>query len=332
MNRVKRMLMVGIVMLLSISAIPCTAQDDPVASNRAVAERWMEIWQQADWDALEGILAPDVVMHNPFLPTPMEGYDATQSWVASIGTAFEDMDFTIEHLVANEDYAAVHFSAEAVFANDYDLMGVPATGEPVKWSEIDVLRIEDGQIVEFWMGYDTLHMAQEMGIAPPAEDATGDTTPTDADTSAPGAGDPDANIALVEQFHTAVLNNQNIDLIPELFSENFVLHDRADSRDVSYEGIAGVEAWVQPYFVMVPDLTFAIDEGLMVAEGDLVVFQWVGYGTHSGDVPDIPASGNEIAVSGISLYRLEDGKIAETWFAMDTLSFLTQIEVIPPAE
>jgi predicted ester cyclase len=48
-----------------------------------------------------------------------------------------------------------------------------------------------------------------------------------------------------------------------------------------------------------------------------------------GEVNGIPATGNKIRVDAITIHRLDDGKIAETWDVWDTLGFLQQIGVVP---
>jgi predicted ester cyclase len=45
-------------------------------------------------------------------------------------------------------------------------MGKPATGRPVKFLAIDILRIEHGKIVEDWHLEDNLTFMQQLGVAP----------------------------------------------------------------------------------------------------------------------------------------------------------------------
>ena len=62
---------------------------------------------------------------------------------------------------------------------------------------------------------------------------------------------------------------------------------------------------------------------------DKVVVRWTGSGTHVGELNGIPPTGKAIRVDAISIHRMRDGKIAETWEVWDTLGFLQQIGVIP---
>ena len=62
---------------------------------------------------------------------------------------------------------------------------------------------------------------------------------------------------------------------------------------------------------------------------DRVVARWTGSGTHVGEVNGIPPTGRDVRVDAISIHRLRDGRIAETWEVWDTLTFLQQIGVVP---
>ena len=57
--------------------------------------------------------------------------------------------------------------------------------------------------------------------------------------------------------------------------------------------------------------------------------RWTGSGTHVAEVNGVPPTGNSIRVDAITIHRMQDGKIAETWEVWDTLGFLQQIGVVP---
>ena len=67
----------------------------------------------------------------------------------------------------------------------------------------------------------------------------------------------------------------------------------------------------------------------MFSAGDRVVVRWTGSGTHVGEVNGIPPTGKDLRVDAITIHRMADGKIAETWEVWDTLGFLQQIGVVP---
>ncbi len=80
-------------------------------------------------------------------------------------------------------------------------------------------------------------------------------------------------------------------------------------------------------FTAFPDLKRPLED--LVAEGDKVVARWISFGTHVGDFMGIPPTGKLIRTSGITIFRLEDGKIVEEWSESDMLGMLQQVGALP---
>ena len=72
---------------------------------------------------------------------------------------------------------------------------------------------------------------------------------------------------------------------------------------------------VNSYFVGFPDLQYTIED--MVAEGDKVAVRWTGRGTHKGEFWGVAPTGKEATMRGISIIRIEGGKILEEWAYMN---------------
>ena len=70
----------------------------------------------------------------------------------------------------------------------------------------------------------------------------------------------------------------------------------------------------------------------LIAEGDKVVGRITAYGTHTGELFGVPATGREIRVSGIAIWRISDGKIVEHWHETDGLGLMQQLGVVPAPE
>jgi len=84
-----------------------------------------------------------------------------------------------------------------------------------------------------------------------------------------------------------------------------------------------MEAFIAATRRAFPD--WRVDVVSTVAEGDQVAVRWRGSVTHGGDFHGIPATGRTITVSGINVYRVHDGRVAEEWEQMDTLGMLRQL-------
>jgi predicted ester cyclase len=76
-----------------------------------------------------------------------------------------------------------------------------------------------------------------------------------------------------------------------------------------------------------PDVRSTIED--LIAEGDRVVARWSSRATHRGEYVGIPPTGNEVEFTGISVYRIEGGRIAESWTVEDELGLMRQIGAVP---
>ena len=146
-------------------------------------------------------------------------------------------------------------------------------------------------------------------------------------TCAPDTADDDrgtlqANEALVRRLFEDGINQGNMDLLDELLSPDFVYHGPPGDLD-----LAGAKEMVAGYLAAFPGLGATIDA--QIAERNLVVTRFTIVGTHTGDMPGIPATGREMTVTALSMMRIEDGQIVEEWENFDEAGMLRQLGVLP---
>ena len=72
-----------------------------------------------------------------------------------------------------------------------------------------------------------------------------------------------------------------------------------------------------------PDRIFSVED--ILAKGDKVVSRFIFKGTHEGDTEGFPATGKKIEYTGFEIWRVENGKIVESWDVYDELSFYQQL-------
>jgi steroid delta-isomerase-like uncharacterized protein len=121
-------------------------------------------------------------------------------------------------------------------------------------------------------------------------------------------------------------NAGHLDVVDELVAENAVDHD-PQNPNAGVRGPEGVRTMLGTYRAAFPDLHLEIQEQL--SDGDYVVTRWRSSGTHQGDLFGIPATGRHGTVTGITIDRIANGKIAESWTNWDTLGLLQQVGAIP---
>jgi steroid delta-isomerase-like uncharacterized protein len=129
--------------------------------------------------------------------------------------------------------------------------------------------------------------------------------------------------AVVRRYYEQMNNDRNNDLAPELFTADHVLHDPQVPSESGPDGVAASISVYQDGL----EGHWNIEE--ILSAGDRVVVRWTGSGTHVAELNGIPPTGKSIRVDAISIHRLADGKIAETWQVWDTLGLLQQIGVVP---
>ncbi len=134
--------------------------------NKAVVQRFNELigefFRTGDADALDEVLAPEFVYHQPGTPPDLESF---KQFLPMFRAAFPDMRYTVEDLIAEGDKVVDRLTWEATHQGE--LMGIPPTGNTVRVTEMHISRIADGKIVERWGQQDMLGMMQQLGAVPP---------------------------------------------------------------------------------------------------------------------------------------------------------------------
>lgn len=131
------------------------------------------------------------------------------------------------------------------------------------------------------------------------------------------------------RFHDELWGERNLDVIDEYIAESFVGHDPTSPAPV--RGPAGVRENAELLLAAFPDAAMEIEH--VVAEGDRLVIHRTLTGTHEGAFMGIAPTGDEVAVTGIAVFRIEDGKTAEEWQVVDVFGLLAQLGAVePPGE
>ena len=138
----------------------------------------------------------------------------------------------------------------------------------------------------------------------------------------------DDNKALARRFIQVWIPG-NLGLVDELAAPDITV-----SYPALGEPLRGEEAFkhlLTHFHAAVPDAEVSVEE--QVAEGDKVAIRWRISGTHRGELLGIAPTGKSLAWTGITIYRLAGGKVAEERGEEDALGLMRQLGVIPaPAQ
>ena len=140
----------------------------------------------------------------------------------------------------------------------------------------------------------------------------------------------DENKALVRREIEELFNQGgNLDVAEEVYAPDFVGHD--PTMPEAIHGIEGARQFAAGMRSAFPDLTCTIED--QVAEGDKVVTRWRASGTHQGETEGLGSpTGNRMEMTGISIERLSEGKVVESWDNYDAMGMMQQLGHIPSPE
>lgn len=130
------------------------------------------------------------------------------------------------------------------------------------------------------------------------------------------------NKAVVRKVFEEGLTQGKWDVFLEIHAPDFVSH--AGKRNASLaQDLESAKGWREAF----PDLVMTAER--MVAEGDLVAVFFSGRGTNTGTGNGLPATGKYAEGTGMTIFRLVNGKITEEWTVSDQLGLLRQLGLVP---
>lgn len=131
------------------------------------------------------------------------------------------------------------------------------------------------------------------------------------------------NIKLVRKLYEFYnFNDLNkVNEVDEFFLPNVKLNDPAYPHAKS--GLQAIKDAEIDYIKAFPNKVTTIDS--IIAVDDQVVVRWTSEGDYKGPFHGFAPTNKQFEISGISIYRIENKKIAEIWQQWDRYGLLDQI-------
>lgn len=129
--------------------------------NKSLVQRYLdEVWQKGNLAAVDEFLAPH---YRRYLSPTAEPLDVAgqKQRLAGFRAAFPDVRLTLEDIFAEGDRVAFRSTMRGTHQGLF--LGLAPTGRSVTVSLLDVIRVENGRLVEHWGGPDLLSLAQQVG-------------------------------------------------------------------------------------------------------------------------------------------------------------------------
>ena len=131
------------------------------------------------------------------------------------------------------------------------------------------------------------------------------------------------NKSIVRRFFEVGPSRGDLDAANELLAHGFVLHVPLPCSP----GIRGIDEVVSACRAAFQDLYVTVED--MVAEKDMVAARFTARGIHMGAFMGLPPTGKPITMTGMEIFRLEKGKIAELWGEANLLGLMQQLGILP---
>lgn len=135
-----------------------------IERNKAIVHRLFDVWNTGRLDAIEELYAPDFVAdYRPYAPL-RHGHDAIKQMITRAHIAFPDYHEELEEMIAEGDKVVVRLTISGTQLGQWGPL--PATGKPVRFEEIVILRFVDGKVAEQRGLSDNLAALRQLGVVP----------------------------------------------------------------------------------------------------------------------------------------------------------------------
>ncbi|HVM29770.1 MAG TPA: ester cyclase [Candidatus Limnocylindrales bacterium] len=128
------------------------------------------------------------------------------------------------------------------------------------------------------------------------------------------------NAEIVRRLISEAWPGDNLDLLDAHVAEEYLEHapfGQVVGREGYREGIALFNGAFS-------GLRLEVHE--VIEQGDHVAARFTFRGRHAGEFMDIPPSGRDVVMEGITMTRLEAGQVVEEWLAIDLLGLMQQMQ------
>jgi steroid delta-isomerase-like uncharacterized protein len=125
-----------------------------------VYRRIIDAISRGDADALDELMVPDIVDHNP-VPDQVPGVEGFKQWMATARGSFPDFSGTVEDVVAEGNRVAARVTWRGTHRGEF--LRIPPTGRTVSFPAFHIVRFSGGRAAEWWGTADLLSVIQQLG-------------------------------------------------------------------------------------------------------------------------------------------------------------------------
>ena len=127
------------------------------------------------------------------------------------------------------------------------------------------------------------------------------------------------NKEILEHIFFDGLNKRDLSILDEAYAPDILYH----APSIEIDNFEDLKRLSSGYFSAFHDTTVTIED--LIAKGDKVTIRFIFQGIHKGALQEIQPTGKKMSITGISIYRLSDGKIVEEWEEFDQIGMMKQL-------
>jgi steroid delta-isomerase-like uncharacterized protein len=131
------------------------------------------------------------------------------------------------------------------------------------------------------------------------------------------------NVALIRRWFNEVWNQRKLDAIEEMMASDAIVTGMGGPEEVVH-GPAEFRVFAERFQKAFSGIRITVEDAF--GSGDKVAVRWSGEMTHTGDDMGIPATRRTVRISGLTLARVENGKVVEGWNNWDQLGLQQQLQ------
>jgi steroid delta-isomerase-like uncharacterized protein len=131
------------------------------------------------------------------------------------------------------------------------------------------------------------------------------------------------NKVLIERIFNEGINGKNNAVIEEIISPDYINHN----WPAPVRGYEGFKAVINQFFDAFPDMKITVKH--VLGDDDMVSTYGFWTGTNNGPFMGMPATGKQVRIEYMDLWKLKNGKAVENWVQMDNAAIMQQLGFMP---
>ena len=142
----------------------------PADAKSVVRRLYEEVWNKRRLDAVSELISPSHALNDPHLSGSALGPEAYKRVCSQYVSAFPDLRFKVEDLIAEKNKVAACWSVSGTHEREF--RGIPATHKKMAIEGVTIHHVSNGKIIDSYVNFDYLGLMQQLGVI--HEQAIGD--------------------------------------------------------------------------------------------------------------------------------------------------------------